>query len=81
MTISAAKEKLHSFIDNADEQKIFVMLSFFDNDSNETRYNYSEETLNILRERSADYLSGKTKTYSVEESMEHVREHRKANGI
>jgi hypothetical protein len=80
MTLAAAREKLHDFINHADEAKIFELLSLFE-PNNKSGDIYDEATLNMLRQRSRDYLSGKSKTYSPEESMEHIRNHRKKNGI
>lgn len=81
MTIEVAKEKLHGLIENADEKKIFELLSLFEGEAEGKGYVYDEETLNMLRERSEEYLSGKSKTYTVEESMERIRKHRKKNGL
>ena len=81
MTLAIAKEKLHDFIEHADEEKIFELLSLFEKNSKGTGYVYDEPTLKMLRQRSADYLSGKSKTYTPEESMGHIRNHRRKNGI
>ena len=81
MTIAAAKEKLHDLIEHADEEKIFDLLSLFEESTGGKNYTYDEETLNMLRERSEEYRSGKSKTYSVEESMERIKKHRKENGL
>ena len=80
MTLAIAREKLHDLIDHADEAKILELLSLFEHNDNGNHL-YDEATLNMLRQRSSDYLSGKSKTYSPEESMEHIRNHRKKNGI
>ncbi len=81
MTLAAAKEKLHDLIDHADEEKIFSLLSLFEENNERTGYTYSEETLQMLRERSEEYLSGKSKTYTVEESMNIINAQRKRNGL
>ncbi len=78
MTLSAAKEKLHHIIDNADEEKVFELLLLLENGDKGKQYNYTEDVLNVLRERSEEYLSGKSETYTVEESMERIRKHRLA---
>ena len=81
MTITAAKKKLHDYIDHADEKKVMELLSLFENVEGKSAYVYDEETLHVLRERSSEYLSGKQATLTVEESMEQIRQHRKKNGI
>ena len=80
MTVAAAKDKLHDIIDHADEEKVFELLLLFENNDNNVPV-YDEETLNILRKRSEQYLSGKSKNYTVEESMERIKKHRQQNGI
>ncbi len=80
MTLATAREKLHGLIDHADEAKILELLSLFEH-NDDSSYLYGEATLNMLRQRSSDYLSGKSKTYTPEESMERIRNHRKKNGI
>ena len=80
MTLAAAKEKLHEIIERADEEKVFELLLLLEREAGGKGYVYDEETLKMLRERSEDYLSGKSKTYSIDESMEHIRKHRKGNG-
>jgi hypothetical protein len=81
MTVKAAKEKLHGLIDAADEEKIFELLSLLEDKLEAKNYVYDETTLNILRERSEEYLSGKSKTYTIEESVERIKKHREENGI
>ena len=49
--------------------------------NNEENHVCEEEVLNMLRERSSQYLSGKVKTYTVEESMERINNRRQQNGI
>jgi hypothetical protein len=76
MTISRAREKLHDLVDQADEVKILELLSFFEQNVNKSKDLYDETTINMLKQRSADYLSCKSKTFSTEESMEHIRLYR-----
>lgn len=80
MTIEAAKEKLHEIIDHADEQEILTLLSLAEGIEN-TNYRYDDTTLSLLKERSESYLSGKSATFSIEESLERIKSHRKANGL
>jgi len=80
MTLAAAKEKLHGIIDHADEEKVFQLLLLAENNDYKTPV-YDEQTLGMLRERSAEYLSGKSKTYTIEESTERIKKHRQKNGI
>ena len=81
MTIAAAKEKLHDIIDHADEAKIFALLSLFEKENEQSGHVYDEATLNMLRERSREYLSGESIIYTLEESMERVKQSRAKNGV
>ena len=80
MTIETAKKKLHNIIEAADEERVFELLLLVEN-SSEEKYVYDEDVLDMLRERSREYLSGKVKTYTVEESMDRIKNHRERNGI
>ena len=75
MTLTAARQKLHDFAEHADEVKIFEMLSLFEQNDNKGSNQYDEETINMLKQRSAEYLSGKSKTHTVEESMRRIKKH------
>ena len=76
MTYTEAKEKLHNYIGHADEQKIMDMLSFFEKNTVSSGVLYDEDTVNVLRERSENYLSGKSETYSWEESLKRIQSQR-----
>jgi len=81
MTITAAKEKLHSYIDHADEKMVLELLALFEHDKPKSGYVYDEETLNMLRETRAEYLSDKSASSTLKEFMEYIELHRKKNGI
>jgi hypothetical protein len=82
MTFIEAKKKLHDYIEHANEAEVMEMMSFVnpENDMN-NRYVVDESTLNVLRERSDEYLSGKAVTYSFEETMEILKSREKRNEI
>ncbi len=83
MTVAAVKEKLHQYIDHADDKKVQAIAAFVENDI-EHNYNiFDDEMMAVLKERRANYLSGKSRTFTVEESMENARNYiaRKKNGI
>ncbi len=70
---AALRSKLHEFIDSSDDEKIealYILLS----GNVSSGYSYSETELNMLHERADKYLSGSTKTYSVEESLKLIRQ-------
>ncbi len=69
MTVATVKERLHGYIDHADEKKLQAIYTLVENEISI----YDDATLNMLHETSADYHSGKMKGYSIEESMENIR--------
>ena len=73
MILATVKEKLHEYIDHADEKKIQAIYTLVENEIDDSSFLYDEETLNILRKTSSDYFSGKVKGYPVKESMERIR--------
>ena len=83
MTVAAVKEKLHEYIDHADDKKVQAIADFVENEIEHVDNIFDDEMMAVLRERRANYLSGKSRTYTVEESMEHIRAHRaqKKNGL
>lgn len=70
---TSVKEKLHEYIDYADENKIQAIYTLVKGDIEERKNLYDDATLNSLRQISKDYSAGKIEGYSVEESMKRVR--------
>ena len=85
MTYTVVKEKLHSYIEQADQKKIKAIYTLLENDieqeQEQDRFTYNEETLQMLEKVSEDAFAGKTKTYTLEESMASIKKHRKKNGL
>lgn len=81
MTYAAVKEKLHSYIENADQKKIKAIYALLENDIEHGSYSYDEVTLSALEKISEDAFSGKTKTYSVKDSISNIERKRAKNAI
>lgn len=65
------RDKLHQYIDVADEQKlqaIYVLLE------DEINWAYSPEDIANFHQRRNNHLQGISKSYSVEESLKDVRQ-------
>lgn len=73
MILTSVKEKLHEYIDHADEKKVQAIYTLVENEIQDRSYLYDEATLNSFRKTSEDYNSGKIKGYPVEESMNRIR--------
>jgi len=78
MDVVALREKLHDYINIADEQHlsaIYVLVR--DNTLSESGEKYDEATMNMIYERRENHRKGISKSYTVEESMEMIRNHKK----
>jgi len=76
MTNAAIRQQLHQFIDITDDKKIEALYTLLKNDI-DLHYSYTEDDLNMLHERAEKYLKGETKTYTIEESHNMIRQQRK----
>jgi len=83
MTYTRVKEKLHSYIENADQKKVKAIYALLESEieDDEERFVYDEATLRMLEQRSEDTFSGKVKSYTLEESLEDIKKHRRKNGL
>lgn len=71
---SSVREKLHHYIDIADEQKlnaIYVLLE------DEINWTYSSEDIEMLHQRRQLHQQGLCKSYTVEESLNSARQQKK----
>ena len=73
MVVASVKEKLHEYIDGADEKKLLAIYTLVESDIDDRSGLYSEADLATFRETSEDYASGKIKGYTVEESMQRIK--------
>ena len=73
MTQTALKEKLHEYIEHADERMGQAIYTLVENEIEDRSELYNEATINSFRGISEDYFSGKTKGYTMEESMNRIR--------
>jgi len=80
MTFIALKEKLHEYIEQADEKKVTAIYTLVEDEIEGTGFVYDEETLDMLDQRVEDYQNGKIKGQTAEESMEWIRTQLSKNG-
>ena len=76
MTNAAIRQQLHQYIDVPDDKKIEALYTLLQSDI-APQYAYSADEINMLHERAEKYLKGETKTYTVEESHNMIRQQRK----
>ena len=69
----ALKEKLHNYIEIAEYKKLQAIYLLLEN---EIDFSYSPVEISMFHERSKAYKNGKSESYSVEVSMNAVREYK-----
>jgi hypothetical protein len=69
------RQKLHHYIENAEERKLQAIFTMVEDEINEY-YNHwdDEDFVNELHEREQAYLNGTAKTYTASESASRARE-------
>jgi hypothetical protein len=78
MEVEVLRERLHEYINAADEQHlsaIYVLVE--DNIPTADDEKYGQATLSMFYQRRENHLKGISKSYSVEEAMNIVRQHKK----
>lgn len=77
MKFEAIKQKLHDYIEHGNHDKIMAIYLLINEEETENM-TYDEATINMLEERKAAMMSGKDKTYSLEQTIENLRKYRSA---
>lgn len=78
MDFEQMKERLHEYIDRADEQHVSAIYILVEDKIPEPDNGiYTEEVLNMLYQRREDHRNGLSKSYTVEESMRLIRAQKK----
>jgi hypothetical protein len=80
MEPSTIKQKLHHYIDVADERKLQAIYTILEDDI-EGDYLFTQEEINVFNERRQKHLNGESKSYTVEEAHNLIRQNRKVNGL
>ena len=70
------RNKLHEYIDRADERKLSAIYVLIE-DELEDKFTYSNETISMLHERRDNHVNSISKSYTAEESVEIIRRQKK----
>ena len=73
-TASSLRDKLHQYIDVADEQKIQAIYVLLEDDID---YRYSPQEIDMFHKRREEHLKGASKSYTAEESINIARQQKK----
>jgi hypothetical protein len=71
-SVGSLRDKLHHYIDVADEQKLQAIYVLLEGEI-EKGHVYSKEEIEMFYERRRRHLAGEGKSYSVEESINSIR--------
>ena len=77
MTTKARREELMIYLADATDKKVNALYTLLEEEIKENSFTLSEAHINILEQRRADYLAGKTKTQIWEEVHARIRNKRK----
>ena len=68
------RDKLHQYIDVADEQKLQAIYTLLED---EISWSYTTEEIGMFHQRRQNHLNGTSKSYTVEESLNATRQQKK----
>lgn len=80
MDVMELREKLHEYIETADEQHLSAIYTLVGNrtsSESDEDYVFDEETMKMLYERRERHRTGQSASYTVEESFNMIRQHKK----
>lgn len=73
MSTSAIRQKLHSYLEVADDKKVKAMYVMMEEEIEESAVEYTDEFKKELDRRYADYKSGKAKMITAAESKRRIQ--------
>ncbi|MFN7791333.1 MAG: hypothetical protein ACK5NM_02175 [Cyclobacteriaceae bacterium] len=75
MNTTDIRQKLHHYIETAQDKKVKAIYAMVEDEIQET-YDYwsDEEFLSELRRRQESYISGQAKTYTLSETMREIKQ-------
>ncbi len=80
MNYDALKERLHGYIEHADQEKVLAIYTLISNDIG-TGVHYDEATVRGFDETLDNMISGKEKTYTLEQTLENIWKNRNKHGV
>jgi len=73
MNTAALRQKLHNYLEVADDKKIKAIYAIMENEIEESAVEYSDEFKKELDRRYAEYKTGKAKMITAEESKKRIQ--------
>lgn len=72
MKAEQLRERLHQYIDKLDENRLDEVLRIIEDE--DIAWQYSAEDLELFYKRRSSFLNGEGKSYTMEESLNSIRE-------
>jgi len=73
MTILAIRQKLMTYLADADDSKVKALYTLLENEMEEKKFILSDEQFRIIEKEHELYLKGEGKSYSAEESFQIIK--------
>lgn len=73
METALLREKLHTYINEADEKKLNAIYTILENEIEEEQYLFSQDEISTFHKRRENHLAGISKSFSIEETISLVR--------
>ena len=73
MSVTSIKQKLHSYLEVANDKKLKAIYAIMENDINEKRFEYTEDLKKELDRRVESYQKGEEKIVSSSESQKRIQ--------
>ena len=80
MEQASIKQKLHRYIDVANEKKLQAIYTILE-DEIEGEYFYTQDEIKMFYDRRQKHLNGDSKSYTVAETLNLARQNRQSNGL
>ena len=77
MDSSVLRERLHEYINNADEQHLSAIYILVEDKLQPRPDVYDDEVMKMLQERRQNHITGTSASYSVSDSLEFIMKHKK----
>ena len=74
------KQKLHHYIDTAEEKKLQAIYTILEDEIEGEQF-YSKEEIKMFYERRQKHQEGSGESFTIDEAHESIRRNRKTNGL
>lgn len=73
METALLREKLHNYINEADERKLNAIYTILEDEIEEEKYSYAQQQIEAFHRRRENHFDGKSKSFTIDETISLVR--------